>query len=263
MAVTVQDVIDRILGDIPGERLERTVDTMKAGDPDTTVRAVVTTFMATVDVIRKTIDLGANLIITHEPTYWQGRDDTSVIEGDEVLAIKRRLINENDIAIWRFHDYWHRHQPDGIITGVVRRLGWEAYQDVDEPRLFVIPQTTVGELAAYAKEKLNARAVRVTGDPSMTCTNVALVVGAPGSARQIEALRRDDVEVLLGGETREWETCEYVRDAVAVGKKKALILAGHCNSEEAGMEYLVDWLGERMPELNVTFVPAGDPFWSV
>ena len=43
--------------------------------------------------------------------------------------------------------------------------------------------------------------------------------------------------MLVAGETREWETVEFTRDAVAAGKRKALILLGHANSEEAGMKY--------------------------
>ena len=72
-----------------------------------------------------------------------------------------------------------------------------------------------------------------------------------------------DVEVLIAGESPEWTTCEYVRDAVAAGLNKALILTGHCNSEEAGMEYLVEWLRPRVGGIRVTFVPAGDPFYAV
>ncbi len=75
-------------------------------------------------------------------------------------------------------------------------------------------------------------------------------------------LRRDDVEVLLAGESLEWETVEYVRDAIAAGKPKALILLGHVNSEEAGMEYCARWLKAFVPETPVEFIPARDPFWS-
>ena len=53
---------------------------------------------------------------------------------------------------------------------------------------------------------------------------IGLVVGAPGSMKQISMLSRDDVEILVAGETREWETVEYVRDASALGLKKAMIL---------------------------------------
>jgi putative NIF3 family GTP cyclohydrolase 1 type 2 len=96
----------------------------------------------------------------------------------------------------------------------------------------------------------------------MKLSMVGMVLGAGGSAAQIRMLQRDDVEVLLAGETHEWETVEYVRDAVTAGKAKALILLGHANSEEAGMENCADWLKGFITEVPVQFIPAGDPFWS-
>jgi putative NIF3 family GTP cyclohydrolase 1 type 2 len=71
---------------------------------------------------------------------------------------------------------------------------------------------------------------------------------------------RDDIDVVVCGETPEWETCEYVRDSAAAGRKKALIVLGHCDSEEAGMEYLAEWLRPLFPGVPVHFVPAGNPF---
>ena len=68
------------------------------------VKGVVSTFMATVDVIRQAIDLGANFIITHEPTWFSGADDTEWLSDDPVYLEKKKLIKEHQIAIWRFHD---------------------------------------------------------------------------------------------------------------------------------------------------------------
>jgi hypothetical protein len=73
-------------------------------------------------------------------------------------------------------------------------------------------------------------------------------------------LRSEDLDVIVCGEVREWEITEYVRDAVAQGKRRALIVLGHANSEEAGMAWLVDWLRPRFPDVEVTHVGVGDPF---
>jgi hypothetical protein len=78
----------------------------------------------------------------------------------------------------------------------------------------------------------------------------------------MKMLQRDDVEVLVAGESREWETVEYVRDAKDMGKKKAVILLGHAISEEAGMRYCGQWLRSFVKDVPVRFVPAGDPFWT-
>ena len=68
------------------------------------------------------------------------------------------------------------------------------------------------------------------------------------------------MDVLVCGEIDEWETSEYVRDAVAQGKDLALIVLGHANSEEPGMKWLVESLGSRFPDVTITHVPVGDAF---
>jgi putative NIF3 family GTP cyclohydrolase 1 type 2 len=257
---TVQDVIDQIIEAIPGGPLEDTVDTIKAGDPSQPVTGIVTTFLATRAVVQRAAELGANLIITHEPVYYGHRDEVDWLEDDPVYQAKRRLIDEHQIVIWRFHDYWHRHRPDGIITGVLRELGWEVYADPDQPWLCDIPPVSLADLADQVKDRLSIGTVRLTGDPDMVCRRVVLAVGAPGGRLQMMALRQDDVDAAVCGEINEWETNEYVRDAVHAGIDKGLVVIGHANSEEAGMKYLVEWLEPRLPGVPIAHVPAGDPF---
>jgi putative NIF3 family GTP cyclohydrolase 1 type 2 len=262
MPLTIQDVIDNIMSALPGDRLADTVDTFKSGDPSAACSGVVTTFMATFAVLKRAAGLGANLVITHEPTYYGHRDETDWLAGQPTFEAKRRFIEERGIAVWRFHDHWHRFEPDGILAGVTERLGWGPYQDAAAPYRFTIPETPLALLAAALKERLGARVLRVTGRPEMPCTRIALAPGAVGAAHQMRLLVDPDLQVLVVGESQEWTACEYVRDALEVGLEKALILAGHCNSEEAGMEHLADWLRPRLAGLAVTFVPAGDPFWT-
>jgi putative NIF3 family GTP cyclohydrolase 1 type 2 len=232
---------------------------MKSGDPSQPIAGIVTTFIATCQVIERAIELGANLIITHEPTYFNHLDEVEWLENDPLYAYKRRLLEDNGIVVWRFHDYWHRHRPDGIYTGVLKELGWEDYADRGQKGLCTIPPMSLADLVAFLKERLGAETLRVVGDPAMICQGVALVVGAVPGERQIRALGRDDVDVLVCGETHEWQACEYVRDAAHAGLKKAQIILGHANSEEAGMKWLVEWLRPRFPDLPIAHLPAGDP----
>ena len=126
-----------------------------------------------------------------------------------------------------------------------------------------MPETSVRELAAEAKAKLSAQAVRIVGAPDLRSGKVGFSAGAPAPTTQMRMLQRDDVEVLVAGESREWETVEYARDAADLGLPKALILLGHCASEEEGMRHCAEWLAEMMPSLRVELLPAGDPFRTV
>lgn len=74
--LTVRRVIDALLADIPGAPFPNTVDTIKAGDPSQPVKGIVTAMFATDAVIPKTIGLGANFIIAHEPTFYNHTDET-------------------------------------------------------------------------------------------------------------------------------------------------------------------------------------------
>ena len=56
----------------------------------------------------------------------------------------------------------------------------------------------------------------------MKVTKIAMTPGFAGLVRETHALEQDNVEVLLIGETREWETVEYAADAVTEGKRKAV-----------------------------------------
>jgi hypothetical protein len=67
-------------------------------------------------------------------------------------------------------------------------------------------------------------------------------------------------DIILSGETREWETVERVRDGLAMGQKTSLLVLSHSVSEEAGMEYLVQWLRPKVPGLDITHIPSNNPF---
>ncbi len=76
---------------------------------------------------------------------------------------------------------------------------------------------------------------------------------------QIRQFSQSGADVLAVGEINEWETCEYARDAISAGQKKALIVLGHANSEEPGMKYLAEWLKPLVPGVKITHVPCGEP----
>ncbi len=258
-SMTIQNVIDLLIAETNGGPLENTVDVVKAGDPSLPVSGIVTTFLATRAVIERAIDLEANLVITHEPVFYSHEDQTDWLEDDPVYQAKRRLIDDHRIVVWRFHDYWHRNRPDGIYAGVLRELGWEVSADSNDPSVCSIPPQPLSALVGLLKQKLGAQVVRVTGDPDMICRRVALSVGSVGGRWQIRQVAQEGVDVIVCGEINEWETCEYVRDAMQAGMHKGLIVVGHANSEEAGMKWLVDWLSARLSDIPITHVPAGDP----
>ncbi len=254
---TVGDIMDLFTKAVPGAPLSQTVDTLKAGNREIRVTGIVTTMFPTIDVIRRAISLNANLIIVHEPTYYNHLDQTEWLSDDPVYQYKRKLLADNGIAVWRNHDYIHRLRPDGVLEGVVNQLGWASYR-TSRRRMFEMPPTDLGSLIASVKQKLGIQTVRYVGDLTQSCQKVLLMPGAAAGEDQIGAIFRERPDVLICGEINEWEAAEYVRDARAKGDKLSLVVLGHVMSEEPGSQFLARWLRERVNGVEVTHVPAGE-----
>src|SRR6186713_632187 len=256
---TIREIMDIILKEIPGAPFQQTVDTLKSGTPDQKVTGIITTMFPTVNVIKKAINLNANFIIAHEPSFYNHTDDTNWVPGNSILKQKMALLQKNNIAIWRFHDYWHRHRPDGVGYGVLKKAGWLKYYKAGES-LVVIPPATLKNITQHLKSSLGIDHVRVIGDLSQQCSRIGLIPGAAGGQMQVSFVEKEKPDVLIVGEVHEWETAEYIRDAQSLGAKTALIVLGHAVSEEPGMEYLVEWLQPKLGGLKVTNIPSNSPF---
>lgn len=263
--VTARQVVSLIQQHVGVPWRADTVDTFKAGDPDTAVTGIAVTMMATLDVLERASAQHANFIITHEPTFYSHEDKTESLEAanDPVWRDKEAFIRNHHLVVWRFHDHWHLHRPDGILEGMSRALNWSNYQNPSAPNLFTLPAPlSVRQLAADIQKKIGIKVLRVVGNPGLEVTQLALMPGAAGEQQHLQFLRRGDVQVLIIGEVPEWETIEYVNDAATEGKPKALILMGHIPSEQAGMLYCTEWLKQFITGVPVTFVPTREPFWT-
>ena len=258
---TIGQVLDALRGLVPSDLPGDTVDTVKVGDPTRVCTGVVSTFLATVPVIEATAQRGANLLVTHEPTFYNHLDETAPLADDPVYAAKVALLERHGIAVFRFHDGYHRMAPDPMFRGFVRRMSWEPYaaaSEVEEAAL--LPTATpLRVLAQAVGRQLGGGRVEYVGAADYPCRSVGILPGAWGRERQIGFLRSGQIDVLVVGESAEWEAVEYARDAQALGLGRALIVVGHAVSEDPGMVDLVGALRPLLPGIDVTHVAAGDP----
>lgn len=279
----ISEVIDRLLDYHPHLEGYKGCDEYKCGDPSQECTGVVSALVPTVEVIRKAAELGCNLIVTHEPISYQTPDfpDWKGRYPNKVFEEKQKLIQETGVVVWRDHDHMHAHRPDSIFTGVIKYMGWEEYYTPsEEPFLFpiTIPETTVGELAQYIKEKLNLNGLRYMGRDTDKITKLALVghiypnsfipdhMTEDGyyedySMEVIRQMEVNGIQAILPGEIIEWTTLAYVRDGIAQGKAMAMYNIGHFNWEELGMKHAAEYLTELVKgEVPVYYVPTGDAF---
>jgi putative NIF3 family GTP cyclohydrolase 1 type 2 len=155
----------------------------------------------------------------------------------------------------------HVQRPDFTFTGSARSLGLDSkYETAPQSHRFVVPETTLGALAADFQKRVGARALRVVGDANAKVSRIQLGVGY-GASRVDSA----DIGVVVSGEQQEadatFDSPEYVLDAVSLGRPKGWIMLGHVVSEEQGMLEMAQWVKSFTPEIPVRLLKAEEPFW--
>jgi putative NIF3 family GTP cyclohydrolase 1 type 2 len=258
---TASQIIETIIEQTGSRQIPNTVDVIKEGNPDTQITGIVTCMFATMEVLKQAVAKNCNLIIAHEPLYYNHLDETKQFQNDPVFLEKKKYINDHNLVIWRFHDYIHSMKPDGILSGMVNKLGWKEYVVDGHLDQFRFKETTLSNLLKDMKRTFPKNGFYVVGDAEMKLTNVRLAPGAPGSSYHIRLLEDPNVDVVIAGESPQWETYEYMRDAVDQGKKKAIIFIGHIASEEAGMDFCAQWL-KGFINLPITYLESGPSFWT-
>jgi putative NIF3 family GTP cyclohydrolase 1 type 2 len=259
--LTANDVITKIKSEVNCDWSNETVDNFKAGNPNTKVTGIATTFMATLEVLKKAHARGLNLVITHEPTFYSHTDNLETHSNSTIQQEKLKYIEDNNMVVWRFHDHIHRNNPDLIYEGVLGKFGWKQYKN-ENSLAFTIPEMTLDEIVSHIQKQFGAKTLRIIGDPSEKFTKVGMALGASGSGSHFSRLDNPEVDLLIVGETNEWETVPYVQDAIELGHKKALIVMGHADSEEAGMEVCAEWLKGFYPKMKIEFIEAKNPYWT-
>lgn len=257
------EVVDRVKQQLGMPWRDNTYrDTFKFGGPETEVRGIATTAFASMDVIERAAAAGLNMIIPHEVTYWNDRDDTSIVSGDALYRTKVELMRRHDIVVFRMHDHMHSQDPDFTYVGSAREIGLDSrYETAPGSHRFVIPETTLGDLAAHIQRHSGARAMRVVGDPQARISRIQLGVGY-ATPRVIGG----EIDVVISGEQQEtdggFDSPAYVQDAMAIGMPKGWIMLGHTVSEEGGMLEKAQWMRGFIPEVPIELVRAGEPFWA-
>ncbi len=241
------------------EHYAKSCDTLKLGDPEQGISRVGITMFPTRDVLQQAADWGANLLIVHEPTFYNGTDDPEKRRRATglrrtLIDTKEKFIREHGITIYRFHDHPHLCEKDMISLGVVKYGKLEGTWKKGE--LFGINEldsekpVTALELAKMLEKNLRISHIRICGSPRALGRRIGLCFGATGNLDL--ALERYDV--VLSGEFCEWADGEFARDyADFIAPDKALLVLGHCPSERDGMRFLADRLAAQYRDIPVRY----------
>ncbi len=271
--LTAQAVVERLQTALGGEWPADGPDGFKAGDPNTPVKGIATTAMATMDVLKQASESGANLIITYEPTFFCRLDgptpppregERPFVRGlsadDPVYRAKKDFIEKNGLVVFRLHDNWLSRKESDMTAGLAEALGWGANRVAGDEALFEVPPASAEETVAHIREKLNLRGgLRAVGDRAATVRRVLLF---PGYMNYQAMWRRyRDADLTLAGEVREWENTFYAADVFTAGEKRCLVTVGRVASEDPGMRACARWVETVVEEVPTRWLPAGDLYW--
>jgi len=237
------------------------------GNPEDEVKGIVTCWAPTLSVLEKTADLGANMVISHEPlTYGVcGRDPEAGLKWYEELNPTAKIPNQKrmvfalskGISVYRFHSNWDWAEYYGVADTLARilDLGDQRAGEREAP-VYRIPETTAAELAQRAVNKLKLGPSRLVGDPGRSVSRIAICQGGFGQMFTFpEVALAGGAEFAFFGEMLDYT----IRYCVETGLS-ALEL-GHYQSENPGMIAMVEYLSKFVPEnVQVRNIASGEPW---
>jgi hypothetical protein len=271
--LTAQQVVERIRSKIGVPARATTIDGIKAGDASTVVTGIATTPMATIDVLKRAAAARQNFVVTQEPVFYAANDEAGARANDPVYLAKQKVIADGKLVVYRLSDHWSDRKPSESAMALADALGItkgrQAYSvpsgaqppDWDSLDVHDIPATTLGALAAQVRSRLSMRGgLRLVGDPNLRVTRVFVAPEGTTLAATMKNLPHADV--IIAGEPREWEAIPYTLDTVQTSSPKGMIYVGRVVSESPGMQACAAWLKTLVPEVPVSSIAVGDPYWS-
>ncbi len=238
---------------------EQTVDTFKAGGPDMVVKGIAVGWMSYFASLRQAHEMGCNLFVTHEPTYYDHWDKDASVFAFEAVKQKKAFIEETGIAIVRCHDVWDRVPEIGIRDAWASFLGFEKILDrrIAGDRaagapfcgVYEIEPQTAETLARHVAGKVTSLGqdqVQLLGPGDKTVRTVAVGTGAITPFREMVLDLRPDIVICSD------DGFGYWRDGgLTIDMEYPVIIVNHACTEEIGIAKLAENLKKQFPQVPV------------
>ena len=260
--MNTNDIREHLLSRAPWVDGARTVDTVKAGDPTREVGTAAVGWVSSIENLRRAHELGCDLFITHEPTFWEHRAPEQHYRTVEPGIAKQRFLDETGMVVLRVHDIWDNWPGIGIRDSWAAGLGLTQFVAEDETRwhaVYAIEEITLREFARTVAGKvapLGQDSVQVIGDPEMKVSRPALGVGCGGPDTDMIARGADVLIVCFDGASY-WQARQRFAE-LGVG----VITVEHGTSEMWGLENLARYLRETYPSLTVHYLDLHARPWT-
>ncbi|MGH9680339.1 MAG: Nif3-like dinuclear metal center hexameric protein [Candidatus Acidiferrales bacterium] len=277
--LTANAVVEKIRDQARSAWMGGTSEGFQCGNANATVTGIATAWTPTIDALQKAISLRHNLIISMEPPFWRefgtvqtevslGTPSKKVLEENSVYQFKKKLIDYNGLILWRFNENYRALPSNPRLNALARTLGYKAHEDPAASQklaaigagVYEIPEISLVDLAKKARDRANARALRVLGNPKEIVKRVALMPGYIEDEDIMAIVRDRNVDVVVCGEACEWEAFEYAEDWITAGWGKGMIMLGRASSEDPGAKELAAWIGSFLTDVPVIGIAVGEPF---
>ncbi len=261
---TTLDIRRYLLENSPWVDADKTVDTVKAGDPSRPVRKAGVAWFPSIWDIRAAVKQGCDLLIVHEPTFWEHSPDERRLRSAVPGIAKSRLLEESGLVILRAHDTWDNWPEVGIRDSWARYLGlgkpvkegsrlrWHAMYEIEEQTLARFAQHVADRVRPLGEDS-----VQVIGDPKRKVKHPAVGVGCAVPDQEMVDCGADVLVMCYDG-AGYWSTRERLAESGAV-----IITVEHGTSEMPGLMGLRDHLAGKYPDVEFVWIAEHPRTWTV
>ncbi|MDO8683186.1 MAG: Nif3-like dinuclear metal center hexameric protein [Armatimonadota bacterium] len=241
---------------------EQTTDHCHLGNMETQVKAVAVVWQSRINELKKAVEMGCNLVVTHEQSFYPEPQVARKNEIQQYEEEKRKFAQDTGIVVYRCHDVWDRVPEIGIVHGWGAYLGFGKRLAGDPnatEAVYASPKPTLRELAEYVLGKtkpLGQDSVEMLGDPNAPVTKVAVGCGAGTHLPSMSALGAD-VMIATNDGLRYWESGSWALD-----RGTPVVVVDHCVAEEPGLMNLAKYIGEQFGVKSV-FMQQGPMYKTV
>lgn len=255
-----KDIIEHFLSRADWVDRTQTVDRVIVGDPEGEFDHCIVTWMPSMKALRYMVARGVRLLICHEPTFWNHRDECPVADEPKSRE-KLTYIEEHGITIVRNHDCWDRWPEVGIPWAWARFLGLgdrptAATTNGYQHRYDITPQPLEVFARQVAKRcaPLSERFVQVIGDMNQPVSKIGIGTGC-GCDIPTSLQLGCDCSVVCDDGSCYWAGIQKAEDL-----GHAVIRVNHGTSEEPGMVTLARYINERLGGLQAEHLLHGSTF---
>ena len=259
--MNTNQMLQHMIGDSPWVDPENTVDTIKAGDGEKEIHTVAVCWYPSLETLRAAIELGCDLVVTHEPTWWDHHDRPGGWRERGPGLEKTKLLQDSGMVVARLHDTWDNWPVHGIRDSLAKGLGFTRFVGEDETRwhaTYEVEPQSLRDFARTVAQKvapLGEDAVQVIGDPEMIVQHPSIGVGCGGPGEDMIDIGSDVLIMCFDGASYWSQRERFAEQGVGV------ITLEHGTTEMWGMESLARYIEDTWPDLDVHYLDRHWKAW--